>query len=244
MLLIIPAIEIKDGKCGRIVHAAGGMATNDDPIEMARLWRKENAKSLHVTDLDGLPEGRIVNEEVLRRLVSSVDIPIELGGALRSVAEVRRAVDIGCYRVTIDARMLEGNGGGAECVTLFGASKIVLGIVIPASSKEDAERMAKEYAVAAREAGIKRIIYTDILHDGSARHPNFDVIKELAMSSGLRVTVSGGIDGLEDLLKLQELEQFGVDSVVIGRALYENRFACQSIWRMCEADDYPYTAKV
>src|ERR1041385_7337321 len=95
MLLVIPAIEIKDGKCVQMVQGHEGFVYSDHPVEMAKLWRKENAKSLHVTDVDGAREGRLVNFETIELMVKTVDIPIELGGGFRSLDEVKKALDLG-----------------------------------------------------------------------------------------------------------------------------------------------------
>ena len=133
MLLIIPAIEIKGGKCLRTVQGLDDPHVGDDPIAMAKLWRKENAKSLHVTDVDGYPSGAIVNGKVIKDLVQSVDIPIELGGSLAGFAEIEQALALGMYRVTINTSIVENEPLARECVAKFGASKIVLGIVIPAT---------------------------------------------------------------------------------------------------------------
>jgi phosphoribosylformimino-5-aminoimidazole carboxamide ribotide isomerase len=226
------------------VQGIEGPVSTNDPIEVARLWRKENAKSLHVTDVDGYAGGRIVNADVIAEMVRSVDIPIELGGSLTSFEEVEKALSLGMYRVTVGPSMIQEENVAAKCVEIFGASKIVLGIVIPAADKESAEREALTIALDAKRLGFKRVLYTDIVHEGAMKHPNFETIKELGQHTGMRITVSGGISGLEDLLKVQELESSGVDSVVIGRAMYENKFSCQGIWRMSEAGEYPYTAKV
>src|SRR5438876_9255794 len=107
MLLIIPAIEIKGGKCVLMVQGSEGFVYGNDPTEMARLWRKENAKSLHVTDVDGAIEGHLVNADVIERMVASVDIPIALGGGLRSFDEVKKAFDMGVYRVVIGTMFVE-----------------------------------------------------------------------------------------------------------------------------------------
>ena len=250
MLLIIPAVEIKGGKCVQMVQGAEGFVHSDDPIEMAKLWRKENAKTLHVTDVDGALEGRLVNFSVIQQMVKTVDIPIELGGGLRTIDEIRKALDLGIYRVVISTMLIERPDEAKRVLDEFGASKIVLGIdaengiVQTRGWKEDSGLTAITVALNAKQLGFKRIVYTDILRDGMMAGPNFDAIKMLAEKTGMRVTASGGIGGLEDLLKLQELEPLGVDSVIIGRALYENKFACQGLWRLCEAGNYPYTAKV
>ncbi len=250
MLLIIPAIDIKGGKCIQMVQGHEGFHYSDDPIEMAKLWRKENAKSLHVTDIDGALEGRLINFDVIERMVKSVDIPIELGGGLRTFEEVRRALDAGIYRVVIGTMLIENPDEAKRLVDTYGASKIVLGIdaengiVRTRGYTHDAGLTAVSAGLNAKQLGFKRIVYTDISVDGTLAGPNFRAIRTLGEATGLRITASGGLGGLDDLLRLQELERYGIDSVVVGRALYANKFACQGLWRLCEAGNYPYTAKV
>ncbi|MBI1805231.1 MAG: 1-(5-phosphoribosyl)-5-[(5-phosphoribosylamino)methylideneamino]imidazole-4-carboxamide isomerase [Ignavibacteriae bacterium] len=250
MLLVIPAIEIKGGKCVQMVQGHEGFVYSDDPIEMAKLWRKENAKSLHVTDVDGALAGRLVNFDVIERMVKTVDIPIELGGGLRTFEEVKRAFDAGVYRVLVSTMLIDNPGEAKRIVDVFGASKVVLGIdaengiVMTRGWKKDSGLTAISVALNAKALGFKRVVYTDITVDGTMRGANLSAIRELAQKTGMRVTASGGLSGFSDLLRLQEFEQYGVDSVVIGRALYANKFSCQELWRICESGDFPYTARI
>lgn len=250
MLLIIPAIEIKGGRCVQMVQGVEGYSYSDDPVEMARLWRMENAKSLHVTDIDGALSGKLVNTEVIKRMVSTVDIPVELGGGLRTFDDVAAAFDIGVYRVLVGTMVIENPDEAAKVIKTFGPSKVVLGIdamdgiVQTRGWVRTSGLTALTVALNAKALGFRRVVYTDIRLDGTLRGVNLKVLRDLAEKTGLRVTASGGIAGLDDLLKVQELEHYGVDSAVIGRALYENKFSCQGIWRRCEAGDYPYTARV
>ncbi|MGB2959610.1 MAG: 1-(5-phosphoribosyl)-5-[(5-phosphoribosylamino)methylideneamino]imidazole-4-carboxamide isomerase [Bacteroidota bacterium] len=250
MLLVIPAIEIKDGRCVQMVQGVEGSTYSDDPVEMARLWRKENAKSLHVTDVDGAIEGHLVNGESIRKMVETVDIPIEVGGGLRSLDDVRQAFELGVYRVVIGTMLIEDPDEARRVIDEYGSSKVVLGVdaydgfVTTRGWRESSGLTALTVALNAKTLGFRRIIYTDIRADGTLRGVNLKVLRELGEKTGMRITSSGGISGLEDLLSIQELESHGVDSVVMGRALYQNKFACQGLWRMCEAGDYPYTAKV
>ena len=250
MLLIIPAIEIMRGHCVQMVQGVEGFAYSDDPVEMAKLWRKENAKSLHVTDVDGAIAGRLVNIDCIRRMVATVDIPIELGGGLRTFDDVQQAFDLGMYRVLVGTMVIENPDEARKVIETFGASKVVLGIdamdgiVATRGWSESSGLTALTVALNAKELGFRRIVYTDIRLDGTLRGVNLKVLRQLAEKSGMRVTSSGGVSGLDDLLKIGELERFGVDSVVIGRALYENKFSCQGLWRLCEAGDYPYTARI
>jgi len=250
MLLIIPAIDIRGGHCVQMVRGVEGYSYSDDPAEMARLWRKENAKSLHVTDVDGAKQGRLVNVDCIREIVSTVDIPVELGGGLRSVDAVKQAFELGVYRVLISTMLIENPDEAKRVVDTYGPSKVVLGIdalngiVATHGWTESSGLTALSVALNAKALGFRRVVYTDIHLDGTLRGVNLRVLRELAQKTGMRITSAGGISGLDDLLEVQELEKVGVDSVVIGRALYENRFSCQGLWRQCEAGDYPYTAKV
>ena len=107
MILIIPAVEIRAGLCVRTAQGVEGFGYSDDPVEMARLWRTENAKSLHVTDLDGQREGRLVNANTVKRMVQTVDIPIELGGGVRTFEDAAWAFETGVYRVLVSTMVIE-----------------------------------------------------------------------------------------------------------------------------------------
>ncbi len=250
MVLVIPAIEIRDGRCVQRIVGVDGHSYSDDPVAMALLWRTENAKSLHVTDLDGIHPGHLVNTDVIGRMVKAVDIPIEMGGGLRSFAAVEEAFLLGAYRVVVGTSLVGLEDEARRVLQTFGASKVVLGIDgtdgivrthVPSPMNG---RNAVDVAQKARDMGFRRVVYTDVGPDGIPRAVDLATLRSLGERSGLRITCSGGIAGLEDLLKVQELEPFGIDSAVIGRALCENRFSCQGLWRRCEAGNYPYTARV
>lgn len=249
MILVIPSMEITDRKCAHAAEGMGGVCYTNDPIETAKLWRKENAKSLHVTDLDAARTGSGVNLEVIFKMVRSVDIPVELGGGMRSFESVARAIDNGIYRVAIGTMFIENPDEAKKCIDKFNPSKVVLAI--------DAENFRTKIkggldsgltplsaALNAKALGFKRVIYTDLVAKSGRRKLNIDSVRQIADNTRMRITVSGGISGIDDLLLVQELEPAGVDSVIIGRALYENKFPCQKIWRMCEDGNYPYTARI
>lgn len=244
MLLIIPAIDIKDGKCVRLVQGEPGTEKiySDDPVQTAILWRGENFKALHVVDLDGAFEGKMKNFDIVREMVKAVDIPLQVGGGIRTYDQVQQLLGIGVYRVVVSTMAVEDPDLLKKLVDDFGPSKIVVGIdakngiVQTRGWKEDTMLMAVSLALNIRQLGAQRIVYTDILRDGTMVGPNFEAIKTVAVKTGLKVTASGGVSGIEDLYRLQELEQYGVDSVIVGKALYENRFACQELWRLNERE--------
>lgn len=250
MLLVIPALDIKDGCCVQVIQGVPGYSYSNDPVSMAKLWRTENAKTLHVTDLDGIREGRLVNVDTIRSIVAAVDIPIVLRGGLRSFEAVGQAFELGAYRAVVGTTLLDHPEEVQRILDTFGASKIVLGLyamdglVSTHGIMESTGKKAIDVAMKAKEMGFRRVVYTDVRLDGTMRGVDLAMLREIGEKTGIRVTASGGIAGLEDLLKVQELEKYGVDSVVIGRALCENKFSCQGLWRQSEAGNYPYTAKV
>lgn len=254
MLLILPAIDIKDGRCVRLVQGAPGTEKvySDDPVQMAILWRGENSKTLHVVDLDGAFEGKMRNLETLQRMMKAVDIPIQIGGGIRTYEQVKQLFDIGIYRVVLGTAAIDDPDLVSRCVKDFGARKIVVGIdakngvVMTKGWQENTGIEAVSLALNMKSLGVCRIVYTDITRDGMMSGPNFEAIGDMAKKSGLKVTASGGVSGYEDLIKLQELEPLGVDSVIVGKALYENTFSCQALWRANEQhlDDLGPTRRI
>ena len=257
MLLIIPAIEIKTGRCVRIVQNEETGTYSSEPIAMARLWRMENAKSLHVTDVDGAVAGRLCNLDVIEQMIRAVDIPIELSGGIRSYDDAQRAFNAGVMRIVIGTMLIDNPDEAIKTLETFGASRVVLGLdicnsFIKVHGREiDSGLLPATVASNAKELGFTRIIYKDIHRYGMDIEPNYSAIKMLAellqkvqSKSKMRITVAGGICSIKELLKLQEFASLGVDSVIIGRALYENKFSCQQLWRMSETGHFPYTARI
>ncbi len=244
MILILPAIDIKDGRCVRLVQGAPGTEKvySDDPVQMAVLWRGENSKTLHVVDLDGAFEGKMKNIDVLQRMLKAVDIPIQVGGGIRTYEQVQQLFSVGIHRVVIGTAAIDDPDLVARCVKDFGARKVVVGIdakdglVMTKGWKENTGVEAVSLALNMKALGVCRVVYTDIQRDGMLSGPNIEATKEMAQKSGLRITASGGVGDYHDLIKLQELEPFGVDSVIVGKALYENRFSCQALWRENEKE--------
>ncbi len=242
MILVIPAIDLRHGKCVRLIRGEAGTEKiyDNDPVKMAIIWRGENFKALHVVDLDGAFEGKPVNVGKLKEIVAAVDIPVEFGGGLRNYENVKEIVEAGVYRVILGTAAVTDPELLLKCLRDFGPRRIAVGIdmrdgVVQIKGWKDSSGIsAIELGKKLKADGVVRVIYTDISRDGTLRGVNDDAMKEFALGTGLRVTASGGVSSYEDLLKLQKLETCGVDSVIVGKALYENRFACQGLWRLNE----------
>ncbi|HTP80396.1 MAG TPA: 1-(5-phosphoribosyl)-5-[(5-phosphoribosylamino)methylideneamino] imidazole-4-carboxamide isomerase [Bacteroidota bacterium] len=241
MLLIYPAIEISHEACVQVVHGLPGSehTYSVDPVEMAVLWRGENAKTLHVVDRDGVAAGTVVNREIIKRMVSAVDIPIQVGGGLRNFEEIRNVLDLGVYRVVIGTAAVEQPGLIERLVKEFGTRKIAIGIdtreghVLLEGGRRIVDIDVLELAMRMKKIGVTRIVYGEQRADGE-RILGYDRLRELATTTNIRITSWGGAADYKDLVRIQELEKFGVDSIIVGRPLYENRFPCQALWRLNE----------
>ena len=241
-MLVIPAIDLRDGRCVRLRQGRYEDETVyfEDPVRMAKLWRVMNAKVLHLVDLDAArtAQGEAShNREVIAEIARSLDVPVQVGGGIRTLDDIRGMLALGVYRVVLGTVAVRDPDLVSEAIAEFGASRIVVGI----DARDGEARTegweagsgvgAVDLAVDMERRGIRRFIYTDISRDGTLEGPNVEAYRELAGAlDAAHVTASGGVGDYRDLLALQALEPVGVDSVVVGRALYENRFPCQQFW--------------
>lgn len=247
MLLVIPAIDLRGGAVVRLTQGAYEQETVyfADPLKMARLLRVMNAKVLHVVDLDAargrqasLAAGsRADNRDVVREITTALDIPVQVGGGLRTLDEIASVIEAGAARVVVGTAAVREPELVSEAVARFGASKVVVGIdardgeVRTEGWREGSGLDAVDLALDMERRGVRRIVYTDIARDGTLAGPNVDAYRALGERlTKAKVTASGGVGGYRDLLALQSLEAFRVDSVIVGRAFYERRFPCQQFW--------------
>ncbi|MBF0586555.1 1-(5-phosphoribosyl)-5-[(5-phosphoribosylamino)methylideneamino]imidazole-4-carboxamide isomerase [Prosthecochloris sp. N3] len=237
-MLIIPAIDIKDGKCVRLTRGDFGQQKIylDNPRDMAIIWRKQNAKMLHVVDLDAALTGKLVNFDRIADIVQTVDIPVQVGGGIRSVEDVDRYLGIGVSRVVIGSAAVTNPDLVRILLEKYSPSQIVVGIDadkgIPKIKgwTESGSMQDYELALQMKDMGVQRIIYTDISRDGMMQGIGYESTRRFAMKAGVKVTASGGVTSSDDLKRLQSLEKYGVDSVIVGKALYECNFPCQRLW--------------
>ncbi len=243
-MLVIPAIELKSDRCVRTIHVGpnDGLVYSDDPLEMAMLWRRENARTLHVLDRDGLYDGSPVNREAIVEIVSRIDIPVQIISAFVDVVDAEAWLAAGVYRIFLHDLLERDPEGVAGLVARFGPSRICAGVIARNGRTnhtwrpDTPERDNVEFAQAAAALGIKRLFFTDRQYEGELHGPNFAELERLATGSGLHVTAAGGVATVEHVWRLQEMETIGIDSVVIGRAFYENSFPCQQLWRDVELE--------
>ncbi len=239
MTLVIPAIDLRGGHCVRLYQGSYEDETVyfTDPVKMAKLWRVQNARVLHLVDLDAARGGADDNRPVIREICQALDIPIQLGGGIRTMDDIDAALEAGVSRVILGTVAAREPEFVSEAIARYGCSRVVVGIdardgeVRVQGWTEGSGLDAVEMALDMERRGVRRIVYTDISRDGTLQGPNVDAYRSLGERlQKARITASGGVGGYRDLLRIKELQPYRVDSVIIGRALYENRFPCQHIW--------------
>jgi len=231
-MLIIPAVDIKGGRCVRLLQGRMDDETvySDAPLEMALKWESGGADWLHIVDLDGAMEGRGVNDGAVKKIVDNVGMKTELGGGVRDMARIEALLAMGLNRVILGTVAAENPGLVDEAVKRFGPKKVIVGIdardgiVATRGWTQKGRRPAFELGCEMRDLGVERIIYTDISRDGMLTGPNVRETERMADETGLRITASGGVSSLDDIRHLIPLEPGGVDSVIVGKALYEGKF--------------------
>lgn len=243
-LLVIPSIDIKNGKCVRTVQGIPELDCYEyggDPVEMAKIWRAENAKMIHVVDFDGAHEHSRRNYEIIEKICSSVVIPVEFAGGIRNIDDAETIMNTGIARLAINTFPVENPKEFIKIFEKFGPSKVVISLDIKNGELLTRGRSTKTgisyktFTEEMAQLGIQRFVVCDVERNGTLQGPNIQLSKEIAESTGVKVTHAGGVRNKDELFDLQKLVPVGVDSVIVGRALYENRFPCQKLWRVAES---------
>ncbi|MCG8403150.1 MAG: 1-(5-phosphoribosyl)-5-[(5-phosphoribosylamino)methylideneamino]imidazole-4-carboxamide isomerase [Firmicutes bacterium] len=226
-MLIIPAIDLRAGKCVRLVEGKLDRETiySDDPVAVACVWENSGAQLLHVVDLDGAFAGSPRNLDTVSSIIESIDIPVQVGGGIRDLDTVDRLLQMGVQRVILGTVAIQNPLLVAEAVSRF-RDRIVVGIdarngkVAIEGWGLTAEKDVQEMAADVSGMGVTRIIFTDISRDGTLKGPNLEAVKKLALSSNLKIIASGGVSTIKDIEALKTLEPMGVEGVIVGKALY------------------------
>jgi phosphoribosylformimino-5-aminoimidazole carboxamide ribotide isomerase len=234
-VLILPAIDLRGGKCVRLRQGDYARETvfGDDPAAMARRWVDEGVTWLHLVDLDGAKEGRPINGPSVRAIVKAAGVPCQLGGGLRTDDDVAEALSWGVERVVIGTRALT-EPGWLERLCRRHPGKVVLGIdarqgkVATAGWLEVSEVPALELAKRSAAWPLAALVYTDIGRDGMLEGPNLEAMAEMARAVPLPVIASGGVTTLNDIHNLADR---GLAGCIVGRALYEGRLNLAEIIR-------------
>jgi len=232
-MLIIPAIDLQNGKCVRLLQGRKQAATiyDGDPIKVAKDFELAGAHILHIVDLDAAFSERLSpNRRLLREIIRAIQIPVQFGGGLRKPDDVKEVIELGVRRAIVGTLAVESPERLKELVQIFGSDRIAVGIdakdgeVMVRGWEQEGKIRAVELAHVVAKAGVERVIYTDVARDGMLTGLNIEQTFLIARESGLKVTASGGVSSLDDIKRVNQLSAFGVDSVIVGKALYEGRF--------------------
>lgn len=241
MILVVPSIELENGACKQCIVGEAGSETlyrnmACHPEKLVRLLRRENAKALHLVDVDTIKSpGVKINYKNILSIPEAVDIPIQLQANFQSVEDCAFFLENGIYRVAPSELLLKDSQGAASLVKEFTPSRVIFALSC-SESKEAPDIVG--LAGLAKKAGATRVL-VDCRKNVYGGASDEKIIARISDKTKLRITLFEGVSSPEQLWRLKEFNRYGVDSVVIGKALYDNRFPCQKIWRMVEAELEP-----
>jgi phosphoribosylformimino-5-aminoimidazole carboxamide ribotide isomerase len=230
-MILLPAVDIRDGRAVRLRqgHFDDETVYADDPFEAARSFVEAGARFLHVVDLDGAREGEPVNLRHVERIAGQLDVPVELGGGLRSIASIRRALGAGAARVVLGTAAFTDPELLDEALSAF-TSRILVGVDVR-GGRVSVAGWTRETQVPGEEAirrlqrrGATRFVYTNVDRDGMLQGPDLEEVTRVSEAVRGRFLYSGGIGSLEHLEALRDLRLVNLAGVISGKALYEGRF--------------------
>lgn len=241
-MVIFPAIDIRGGKCVRLFKGDFAQETvfSDKPEEMAAKWEAQGGKFLHLVDLDGALAGKSVNLDVVKTIVDTVRIPVELGGGIRTMENIDEVLSLGVQRVILGSVAVKNPALVKEACQKYG-DRVVVGIDAKdgivavdgwgVSGDVEVTVLAKEMA----KAGVKTIIYTDISRDGTLSGVNVEATARLARESGVKIVASGGVKSLDDIEALLPYEKDGIEGVIVGKSIYTGSLDLQEAIALVES---------
>lgn len=236
-MIIFPAIDIKDNKCVRLLQGDFDKVNiyGDDPSEMAKKWEDKGSQFIHIVSLNGARGEGNMNDESIKKILQTVNIPIQIGGGIREEKRVKELLGLGVNRVILGSMAVKNKELLEELVKKY-KDKIVVSIDAKDGkvategweevSSVDSLQLCKEL----EEIGVKTIVYTDISKDGMMTGPNFDIYEKLSKETNLDIIASGGVTTIDDVKKLNSMNLYGA---IIGKALYENKIELKEVLSLC-----------
>ena len=243
-MLLIPAIDLRNGFCVRLLQGESDKETvySNDPAAMAVTFEEAGAKRLHLVDLDGAFQGEGANISSIRSILKNVSIPVQIGGGLRTEEDIDRMLALGVSAVIVGTMAVKHPDVLEKLLKKYTDEQIILGIdarnrkVSIEGWKESTKIQDVEFALRWKKSGIKRVVFTDISRDGMLSGPNLAALREMAEHTGLKIVASGGISSMEDLEQLKTLEPNGVDQVISGKAIYEGKIDLRKVFKCLQSE--------
>ena len=225
---IFPAIDIKDEKCVRLLKGDFNNQTiyEKSPFDQALKYKDAGLLNLHIVDLDGALSGELINLKIINNIIKKLNIPIEVGGGIRSMDKIQAYIDVGVDKVILGSAAIKNPNFLQQACEKF-EGKIALGLdakkgkLSVSGWKETINQTPEDYLKNVNSYGFSRVIYTDIDRDGTKTEPNIDETVNIAKISSAPVVVSGGISSIEDIKKIKALNKFNIEGVIVGKAIYD-----------------------
>ena len=239
-MIILPAIDIKDGKCVRLVKGDFNNKTEYDlsPYNQAKLYKGHGFKNLHIVDLDGAISGETVNLNIIKDIVNKLDLKVEIGGGVRNIASIERYISIGVEKVILGSAAIKEKAFLKKACKKF-PNKIALGLdakdgyLSVSGWRENSNKLALDFLREINDYGVSRLIFTDINKDGTKQSPNFEETKKIANLSNCPVIISGGVSSINDIRKAKILKNIG--GIIVGKAIYDGDIKLEELVKELDA---------
>ncbi len=226
-MIIIPAVDIKDGRCVRLLQGRKDAETiySDDPVQMAKKWESQGAELIHVIDLDGAFQQHPQNSDAIKKTVEQLDIPVQVGGGIRNEKTIRQYIEIGVERVIIGTEAIKNPKLVKKACKAFPEQIVVAidarrGMVAVEGWTQTTPMKAIDLAKRFEDCGVAAINFTDIDRDGMQTGPNIEETRRIAEAISIPVIASGGVSSIDDIKNLLPLNAVGITGIIIGKALY------------------------
>ena len=229
-MIVIPAIDLKGGKCVRLLKGEEGTETvfSEDPLETAKKWESSGAKLIHVVDLDGAFSGEPRNFEIIRDIVNTVSADVQVGGGIRDLKAAERYIGAGVKRIILGTSAFEDRRFLIEVCNSF-PERVGVGIdtkmgkIAVRGWKEVIDLDTEDFLNDLNAIGVSLVIHTDVDRDGTMEGVNLNTVEKFVKSSPIPVITSGGISSMEDIEKLSSLEELGLVGIILGRSIYTGK---------------------
>ena len=239
---IFPAIDIKDGKCVRLVKGDFKNKTEYEmsPVEQASKYKDHGFKNLHIVDLDGALTGETVNLGAIQNIVGKFDLKVEIGGGIRKLDSIQKYVDAGVEKVILGSAAIKDKKFLKEACQKF-PNKIALGLdakdgyLSVSGWKENSNQLTLDYLKEVNDYGASRLIYTDINRDGMKQSPNFEETAKIANTSNCPVIISGGVSSIDDIKKAKEFNNKNIEGIIVGKAIYDGDIKLEELVKELDA---------
>lgn len=234
-MILFPAIDIRNGKCVRLIQGDYDkeIIYGDSPTAMALEWQKQGADYIHIVDLDGAKTGDSSNQQAIKAIAKAVSVPVQVGGGIRSMEMIEAHIASGVSRVIIGTAAITNQAFLKEAIEKYG-DKIAVsidarnGFVATDGWTETSDTKAIDLLKGLEKMGVKTVVYTDILKDGMMQGPNFEELSTIDQASSIDIIASGGVSTEDDIIKLRGMNLYGA---IIGKALYEGAMSLEALMK-------------